>query len=194
MYTSHAPWKRERNISPNDKILDFFELDSLADDKINPSLSLKFVYITTWNIVKKGENATVTDVETNGDGNNLIWGSLAMGANMGIVAFPGKYMNKKKNTVLIYILSLSQTTKFRLFQIEGISRQQFQIWYKWQKVHKTGRKHSGKRRNCSLRAISPFPTVFSKHLCCRHVKTRACLGKGEIVHNLFNSVNVKRRK
>ena len=25
-----------------------------------------------------------------------------------------------------------------------------------------GRKHCGKRRNCSLQAISPFPTVFSK--------------------------------
>ena len=25
-----------------------------------------------------------------------------------------------------------------------------------------GRKQCGKRRNCSLRAISPFPTVFSK--------------------------------
>ena len=36
-----------------------------------------------------------------------------------------------------------------------------------------GRKHYGKRRNCSLQAISPFPTgkVFSKHLYCRHVKT-----------------------
>ena len=41
-----------------------------------------------------------------------------------------------------------------------------------------GRKHCGKRRNCSLRAISPFPTVFSKDLYCRLVKTRACLGKG----------------
>ena len=37
--------------------------------------------------------------------------------------------------------------------------------------------NTGKRRNCSLRAISPFPTVFSKDLYCRHVKTRACLGK-----------------
>ena len=34
-----------------------------------------------------------------------------------------------------------------------------------------GRKHCGKRRYCSLRAISPFPTVFSKDY--RHVKTRA---------------------
>ena len=28
----------------------------------------------------------------------------------------------------------------------------------------------GKRRNCSLRAISSFPTVFSEELYCRHVK------------------------
>ena len=34
------------------------------------------------------------------------------------------------------------------------------------------RKDCGKRRNCSLRAISPFPTVFSKALRCRHVKYR----------------------
>ena len=45
-------------------------------------------------------------------------------------------------------------------------------------VLQMGRKHCGKRRNCSLRAISPFPTVFSKDLYCRHVKTRACLGNG----------------
>ena len=38
--------------------------------------------------------------------------------------------------------------------------------------------NTGERRNCSLQAISPFPTVFSKDLYFRHVKTRACLGKG----------------
>ena len=27
-------------------------------------------------------------------------------------------------------------------------------------------------------ACSPFPTVISTDLYCRHVKTRACLGKG----------------
>ena len=45
---------------------------------------------------------------------------------------------------------------------------------------KTGRKHCGKKRNCSLRAISPFPAVFSKDILvyCRHAKTRAWLGKG----------------
>ena len=54
----------------------------------------------------------------------------------------------------------------------------FKLHEKWQKVLQKGRKHCGKRRNCSLRAISPFPTVFSNDLYCRHVKTRACLGKG----------------
>ena len=34
-----------------------------------------------------------------------------------------------------------------------------------------------KRRNCSFWAISPFPTVFSKDLYGRNVKTRACFGK-----------------
>ena len=35
----------------------------------------------------------------------------------------------------------------------------------------------GKVRNCSLRAISPFPTVFSKDSPSRHVKTRnICVG------------------
>ena len=57
-------------------------------------------------------------------------------------------------------------------------QRQFQMGWKWQKVLQTGRKHCGKRRNCLLRAISPFPTVFAKGLYCRHVKTRACLGKG----------------
>ena len=36
-----------------------------------------------------------------------------------------------------------------------------------------GRKLCRKIRNCSLRAISPFPTEFSKDLNCGHVKSRA---------------------
>ena len=39
-------------------------------------------------------------------------------------------------------------------------------------------KHCGKRRNCSLRAISPFPTVFSKGLFPRGVKKCHCVGMG----------------
>ena len=42
-----------------------------------------------------------------------------------------------------------------------------------------GRKHCGKRRNCLLRTISSFHTVFLKDFNCRHVKNWACLGKGK---------------
>ena len=49
-----------------------------------------------------------------------------------------------------------------------------------------GRKHCGKRRNCSLRAISPFPTVFSKDLHCRHVKIQGLFGKGlSVIMNII---------
>ena len=59
-------------------------------------------------------------------------------------------------------LTLSPTRNFRLFQTERVCRRQFQIWYKWQKLLQVGRKHCGKWINCSLRAISPFPTCFQK--------------------------------
>ena len=76
------------------------------------------------------------------------------------------------------LLTHYQTTNFRLFQTERVCRRQFQIQRKWQKVNQTGRKHCGKRRNCSLRAISPFPTVFSKCMFPRGVKWCRCVGMG----------------
>ena len=85
-------------------------------------------------------------------------------------------------------------TDFRLFQIERVYRLQFWIWWKRQKVFQKVRKHCGKRRNCLLRAISPFPTVFAD------VKSRACLGKGEkqvflyVVCQTLNALNFKRSK
>ena len=51
-----------------------------------------------------------------------------------------------------------------------------------------GRNHSWKRRNCSL-------TVFWKDLYCRHVKTRACLGKGYLKEGFcqcFEKINDKK--
>ena len=58
-------------------------------------------------------------------------------------------------------LTHNQTTNFGLFKTERVCRRQFQIWRKWwKKIIQSGRKTRGKRRNCSLRAIYPFPTVF----------------------------------
>ena len=47
-----------------------------------------------------------------------------------------------------------------------------------------GRKHCVKGRNCSLRAIPPFPAVFSKDLYCRHVKNQGLFGKGLNVNTI----------
>ena len=40
------------------------------------------------------------------------------------------------------------------------------IWTNEDAVICLNRNYCGKRRNCSLRAISPFPTMFSKTICC----------------------------
>ena len=74
--------------------------------------------------------------------------------------------------------TLFQTTHFRLFQIQWVSRRQFQVWWKWQKFLQMVRKHCGKRRNCSSRAISPFPIVFSKGLTLQTRKNQGLFGKG----------------
>ena len=54
----------------------------------------------------------------------------------------------------------------------------FKFYENGKKVIQTGRKHCGKRRNCLLKAISPFPTVFSKGLFPRGVKRCHCVGMG----------------
>ena len=69
-------------------------------------------------------------------------------------------------------------TNFRLFQTERVCTGQFQTWWKWQNVFQTGRKHCGKRMNCSLRAIHPFPAVFSKRLALQTRKNQGLVGKG----------------
>ena len=46
------------------------------------------------------------------------------------------------------------------------------------KLSKRVKKHCGKRRNCLLQAISPFPKVFSKGLFPRGVKRCHCVGMG----------------
>ena len=67
----------------------------------------------------------------------------------------------------------------RLDQTDRVCGRQFHavFFFKWRKVHYTGRKHCGKRRNCSLLAISSFSTVFSKDLNSRHVKTVFVCGR-----------------
>ena len=75
-------------------------------------------------------------------------------------------------------LTLSQTTNFRLSQTQRLCRRQFQLWWKWQQIFQKGRKRCGKRRNCSLRAISSFPAVFFDRLILQTRKNQGLFGKG----------------
>ena len=60
-------------------------------------------------------------------------------------------------------LNFSQTTNIRLFKIARLCRRQnFKLDENGRKFFKQEKKHCGNRRNCSLRVISPFLTVFSK--------------------------------
>ena len=80
------------------------------------------------------------------------------------------------------VLTLSQTTIFFFYflKLKELTVDNFKF--------ENGRKFSkrventGKRRNCSLRAISPFPPGFSNDLYCSHIKT----GKGL---NTIKSIN-----
>ena len=51
---------------------------------------------------------------------------------------------------------LSQTTHIRCFQTGRVADDNFRFDENARKSSKLERKHCGKRRNCSLRAISPF--------------------------------------
>ena len=101
------------------------------------------------------------------------------------------------------MLTFSQTTNFRLVQIERVfklvqiervSRRQFQFCWKWQKALQTGRKHCGKRRFCSLRAVSLFPhSVFKRHILQTR-KNQRLFGKGLTFILLFANIDAENVK
>ena len=140
------------NLYQTTNFLDWSKLKAFADNKINATLLQIFVLGWVGNIVGKGENAGYQH----------------------FLLSPQCFQKASSSVSLTHY----QTTNFRFFQTERVCRRQFQIWRKWQKVIQTGRKHCGKRRNCSLLAISPFPTVFSKGLFPRGVKRCHCVGMG----------------
>ena len=82
-----------------------------------------------------------------------------------------------KSQGLKCFLNPLQNCKFYILPNLKNCIQQFQIWWKWLKILQRVGKHCEKRRNCSLWAISPFPTVFSKDMSSRYIKTRGLLEK-----------------
>ena len=95
-------------------------------------------------------------------------------------------LDQSKISIFVNELTLSQTTNFTLFQTERVCRRQFQIWRRWQKVIQTDRKHCGKRRNCSSRAISPFShSVFKRLVSQGRQKVSLCGNGLSLYHTNF---------
>ena len=144
-----------------------FKINTLTK---NPYIT-KLKYITFQNIVGKGENDGYQHFHLflscfYSFKREIHWCSLQM-----LPLLPCQ-----KILLSDFELTLSQTTNLRVSQIERVCRRQFQGWWKWLKVFQMDRKHCGKRRNCSLRAISPFPTVFSS-LVLQTRKNKGLFGK-----------------
>ena len=73
--------------------------------------------------------------------------------------------------ILFILLTLSQTTNFNS-KLKDFADDNFKFEENGRKLSKWVENTVGKGE------IFPFPTVFSKDLYCKHVKTKACLGKG----------------
>ena len=74
---------------------------------------------------------------------------------------------EQKNFVQCWSWLTLSTKQILELQSERVCRQQFHICWEKQKALQRV-ENTGKRKNCSSRAISPFSTVFSKDLFCRH--------------------------
>ena len=64
---------------------------------------------------------------------------------------------------------------------------------KWQNVLQTGRKHCAKKRNCSLQAISPFPTAFSKGLNVKGSAYTDILNPKRYLAIFYNSIDMENK-
>ena len=72
-------------------------------------------------------------------------------------------------------------TNFRLFQTESIAEDNLKLVENSRKLCKQEESTVGKGEIARYKQFLLFPTVLSKDLYCRHIKTRARLGKGRIV-------------
>ena len=77
-----------------------------------------------------------------------------------------------------FLQLFTKRQNFRLVQIKRICSRQNKCERKIEIWFGKGRKHCGKRRKCWLPAFSPFPSMFSKGLSVRVIKSRTCVVKG----------------
>ena len=81
-------------------------------------------------------------------------------------------------------LPVCKTTTSNSSKMKELADDNFKFDENGRKVLQTGRKHCGKRRNCSLQAISPFSTVFNS-VILETRKNQGLFGKG-LTHFLIH--------
>ena len=104
-----------------------------------------------------------------------------------------EYSYAEKDFCVVINLTHYQTTNFRLVQIKHSADDNFKFDENTRKLSERVENTVGKRRNCSLRAISPFPTVFSKGLFARGVKRCHCVGIGYNYREFHNTLCSKKK-
>ena len=76
-----------------------------------------------------------------------------------------------------FCLTLSQMTNFRLPKLKEFADNNFKLDDSGRKFYKQVENTVGKGEIAHYEQFLLFPQCFSKDLCYRHVKTRACLEK-----------------
>ena len=85
---------------------------------------------------------------------------------------------KVSDCLLAFILLFRKRQILDSSKLKELADDIFKFDENGRKFVQTGTKHCGKTTNCSLRGISPFPTVFSKGLFSRGLKRCHCVGMG----------------
>ena len=92
------------------------------------------------------------------------------------------YSNKKKvwvsSSSIVQVLTLSQTTNSRLFQIETVCRRQFQIPWKWQNVPPKKYKTLWEKEKLLVTSNFSFSYSVFERLVLRTRKNQGLFGKG----------------
>ena len=98
---------------------------------------------------------------------------ILRGLRISFITWYKRYMS---NALWKEGLTLSQTRNFRLSKTQRLHTT-ILYWWKWWKILQKGRKYCGKRRNCSLREFSTFPSVF-KRLVLQTCKNKGLFWRG----------------
>ena len=94
------------------------------------------------------------------------------------------YRIPRTQDCLVNSLTVSQTRSFDSLEMKDFEEYNFKLGGNGKKFSKRVKKHYGKRRNCSLRAIPPFSHSVFKRLVLQTCENQDLFGKGliSIIH------------